>query len=162
MSEPAREDQKGNEKTRELAISMINNEMNRFWTRFNIFGAVQVGAVVGIASSAQFLLANKPILRGVFLLVTAFSISGSIAIFRGFDLQKSLVEALFDLEQSFPEQDRIAGIMGRHQMLPWYTSSITCSLFGLLCSLFWIIGWIWLEVSGFQVTMALLHKAGRR
>lgn len=152
--EPAKEIQKGNEQARELIVSLINEEMSRFWTRFNIFGAVQVGTIIGIASAAQFLFNNVTILRGVFILVIAFSVSGSIAIFRGFDLQRSFVKTLFDIEKTFPKGDRMASIMGGHQMFPWYTSSFTCSLFGVLCTLFWIIGWVWLEARDFQVNLS--------
>jgi hypothetical protein len=138
----------------ELIFSLINEEMNRFWTRFNIFGAVQVGAVIGIASAAQFFFNNLALLRSVFVLLIAFPISGSIAILRGYDLQRVWVPTLDELEKSNPEGERVLAKAKRNQRLPMYLSSITCSIFGMLCTLFWILGWVMLELTNFNINLS--------
>ena len=141
------------EKKIELLISTLNSEMSRFWTRFNIFGAVQVAAAVALIANAEFLKLNVAISRALLTLLLTFSVVGAIAIFRGYDLQRSIVLTLSEIEQDQPEADRLLAMTHRNMRCPLYFSNITCIVFGFLCSLFWLVGWIALEVIGFQISI---------
>ena len=142
-----------NENSREHLVTLLNDEMNRFWTRFNIFSIVQVGALLSLANAAKFLVANIMLFRSALLLLVVFSISGTTAFVRGFDLQQSFTKNLIRMETSLPKQERIISTTQRYQRLPSYTNTVTCSLFGVICSLLWVIGWIWLELTDFKLTL---------
>ena len=140
-------------KNSEIIISTLNNEMNRFWTRFNIFAAVQVGTVIGVISNIEFLCSNLIIFRFVFILFISFSVVGAVAIFRGFDLQKALVKTLIQVEKDLPANFQLFRIMHSHMKFPLYISNIACSIFATLYCLFWIFGWIYCEVIKFSINI---------
>ena len=140
------------EDDRGLIVSSLNNEMNRFWTRFNIFAGVQVGALLGVVHAAKVLLANLIVFRAVLVLLVAFSLTGAIAIFRGHDLQRALVKTLYQLEDSLPKENRLFEHIVANMRTPLYTCNIACCVFGVVCVLLWVAGWVWLEKMGFPIS----------
>lgn len=136
---------------RELIVSSLNSEMNRFWTRFNVFAGVQVGGLLGVVHAARILLANIMMFRFVLVVLVLFSTVGSIAIFRGHDLQRALVKTLAEAEGSLAKEKRLFGRVVGNMRMPLYTCNIACCAFGVICVLLWVAGWVWLEKTGFAI-----------
>jgi len=136
--------------SQEIMANTLGGEMDRYWTRFNIFAAVQVGAVIGVVSSLAILLANPGIFRFVLLFLLWFSITGSIAVLRGHDLQRSIVLAMAELEQSLPEGQRLLALTRKHFRLPTFISNYACSTFAIFCCVCWAADWLWLECNGYS------------
>lgn len=134
----------------ELIATLLAGEMDRYWTRFNIFAVVQVGAIIGILTEINFLLLNTMVFRCVLLILLLFSITGAIAIFRGHDLQRSFVLTLKDIEKTLPKDQQLLEAILSHMRMPTFISNYTCSAFGVLCCILWVIAWIWLEVNKFS------------
>lgn len=136
---------------KELIVSSLNSEMNRFWTRFNVFAGVQIGGLLGVVHAARMLLANVMVFRVVLLVLVLFSAVGAIAIFRGHDLQRALVKTLAEVESSLAKEKRLFELILRNMKMPLYTCNIACCAFGVICVLLWMVGWIWLEKIGFAI-----------
>jgi hypothetical protein len=132
----------------ELMATVLSGEIDRFWTRFNIFAAVQVGAVVGILAQWQVISHCSAILRGTFMMLIVFSITGIIVMLRGFDVQRSFVLTLQQVEMNIPEDDRLFAISVRTMRFPLFTTNIVCLSFGIFSLVLWIVCWAWIECSG--------------
>jgi uncharacterized membrane protein YhaH (DUF805 family) len=134
--------------SQQIMADTLNSEMDRYWTRFNIFAAVQVGAVVGVLSTLAVLLENPTIFRFVLLFLVWFSVTGALAVLRGHDLQRSLVLALAELEESLPESQRLLARTRKHFRMPTFISNYACSVFAIFC-VCWALAWLWLEWKGY-------------
>jgi uncharacterized membrane protein len=139
--------------SQQIMVDTLSGEMDRYWTRFNIFAAVQVGAVVGVLSSLAILLANPSVFRLIFVFLLWFSITGPIAVFRGHDLQRSIVLALAEVEQSLPEGQRLLALCRKHFRMPTFISNYACSAFTVFCCVCWAAAWLWLELKGYTGVM---------
>ena len=136
--------------SQEILADALRSEMDRYWTRFNIFAAVQVGAVIGLLSIIQILLLNRILLLSVLGLIITFSITGAISILRGHDLQRSIVYALAEVENSLPKSDRILEICRKHMRFPLFIGNHTCSFFAITCCFFWIMALVLVVVDGYS------------
>lgn len=135
-------------------IALLNSEMERFWTRFNIFAAVQVGALIGLASEARFFLDNRPVLRFALVFIIAFSAVGFLSTWRGNDLQRGIVSALLKIESSLPPDDRIVARIRAGTKLPLHFGSRVVLSFSLASILLWVMAWLWLEFSPTPIHLA--------
>ncbi|MFG1690711.1 hypothetical protein ACGF5M_00915 [Gemmatimonadota bacterium] len=122
--------------------------MDRYWTRFNIFAAVQIGALVGIVNGASFLAANPNISRLVLAFLLLFSITGAVNIVRGHDLQRSFVLALGETERDLPERERLLHLTSSFFRLPTFVGNYTCSMFAVACCVLWVGALVWFELGG--------------
>lgn len=136
--------------SQQILADALSNEMNRYWIRFNIFAAVQVGAVVGIVSNIEVLLTSRGIFRLVFIFLLWFSVTWAIAVLRGHDLQRSIVLALLEVEQSFPEGQRLLTLCQKCFRMPTFLSNYACSIFAVFSCVCWAVVWLWLEVKGYN------------
>jgi len=59
----------------ELLVLTFNDEITRFWTRFNILMGLQMGGFVGILASTGVLTLNPSLFRLALLLMTLYSAS---------------------------------------------------------------------------------------
>lgn len=134
----------------ELLINTLNAEMDRYWTRFNIFTAVQVGAIIGVVNTISLLTQNPLLFRFVFLFLIAFSVTGTISVLRGHDLQRGLVLTLLHVESMMSKEFRLLELLKRKWRFPTFLSNYSCSIFSMLCCCSWISAWIWLEYVGFS------------
>lgn len=136
--------------SQQIMVATLSSEMDRYWTRFNIFAAVQVGAVVGVVTSMQVLLENPSVSRFVFLFLLWFSVTGAIAVHRGHDLQRSIVLALIEVELLLPIEQRLFALCSKHFRMPMFLSNYACSAFAFFCCVCWVVAWIWLELAGYK------------
>jgi hypothetical protein len=135
-------------------LSFLDGEMERFWTRFNIFAAVQVGALIGLASEAQFFLCNRPVLRFALVLIISFSVVGLLSTWRGHDLQRGIVSALQDIERSFPPHAQIVAKIRSGTRLPLHFGSRVGLAFNAGAIILWLIAWLWLELSSTTIRLS--------
>jgi hypothetical protein len=135
--------------SQELLITALGAEMDRYWTRFNIFAAVQVGAVVGVVNGIEVLSANPGLFRFVLVFLILFSMTGVVTVIRGHDLQRAVVCALDEVERSLPEEHRLLALTRKHFRMPTFLSNHICSVFAVFCSLCWLAAWVFLEVRGY-------------
>jgi len=124
---------------------LLDSEMDRFWTRFNIFAAVQIGAFIGLLSNAKLLKQNKQATRAALVLILVFSVVGVIVTYRGFDLQHSMVKSLKELESQAPADARVAEYVLKNTRMPVHTNTYVCIGFACFCIGFWGFVFCWLE-----------------
>jgi len=136
--------------SQEMLADMLNSEIDRYWTRFNIFAAVQLGAFVGLFNTMHVLLVNQMAFRFILVLLIWFSVTGVIAVIRGLDLQRSLVLALGEVEQNLPKHQRLMSMTSKYSRVPIFLTNHSCTIFCILCCLGWIAAWIWLEWTHFS------------
>jgi hypothetical protein len=135
--------------SQKIMAETLFSEMDRYWTRFNIFAAVQVGALVGVVNSLTVLLTNPSLFRFVFVFLLWFSVTGAIAVFRGHDLQRSIILVVVEVEQLLPEEQRLFSLCRKHFHTPTFMANIACSVFAVFCCGCWALAWLWLELGGY-------------
>ena len=124
--------------THKLLADALNAEMNRFWTRFNIFSAVQIGAVVGLLLNADKIAANPAFTQWGAVLILGWSITGTVTTLRGYDLQRGLVLTLINFERALPPQAQYTTLVLKHSRFPRFITTYTCIAFSFLCVIFWV------------------------
>jgi hypothetical protein len=129
-------------------LSLLDSEMERFWTRFNIFAAVQVGALIGLASEARLFIDNPPMLHFAFFLLIGFSVVGFLSTWRGLDLQRGIVSALQSIEDALPSDSRVVAMIKSGTRLRTHFGTMVGMGFSVFSILLWVVAWIWLVFSG--------------
>jgi hypothetical protein len=121
-----------------LLVSLLDNEMSRFWTRFNIFGAVQIGAIMATVSNMKILKMYRKLFRVILWALFFFSLVGVIALLRSFDLQRAYVETLSSIESNWPVQNQFVSQLFTNTFLPKYLNILCCILLGVFFCIFWL------------------------
>ena len=127
--------------------------MNRFWTKFYIFSAIHIGALVGFMTNAKFLVANIVIFGSSLILMIIFSIVGVISIFRGYDLQQTYMDSLKEIEKSLEKNERLIELVVRFMKLPPFLNTIIIISFTILICIFWVSGLVYLEAIDFRLNI---------
>jgi hypothetical protein len=142
----------------EIIIDTLNAEMDRYWTRFNIFTAVQIGALLGVLNSLQLLILNPLLFRFIFIFLVAFSLTGVVSVLRGHDLQRGLVLTLSLIEKDLVKEHRLLFMLKRNWRFPTFLSNYSCSFFAILCCCAWILAWAWLEFNHYASIIVPLKQ----
>jgi hypothetical protein len=128
-----------------LLIDFLDSEMSRFWTRFNIFAGIQIAAAIGMIQYGKLSRKKKIFTRGALLLMVSISLIGALAIYRGHDLQRALVDRIQALEEKSASQPVVRPVLD-DTMLPHNLVTCLCVVFAVICLIYWIVVWRRLEL----------------
>jgi len=137
----------------ELLVLTFNDEITRFWTRFNILMGLQMGGFVGVLASTGVLALNPSIFRLALTLMTLFSGSTLAVISRGHLMHESLLRALALLERESDGRFHILDTSRRASKIPIGLNQRFAIGIAAVFVLAWLCFLIWAEVNryGFNV-----------
>jgi hypothetical protein len=138
-----------NDNLRQMLVDSFNAEMDRYWTRFNIFSAVQVGAVVGLVNALNLLLLNWWLFRLCLLFVFVFSVTGVLNALRGHDLQRAIVRVLIGTETELPVDQQLLTNVTKQSRYPAFFGNHVCTAFSIFCCVAWLFSWLLLEYTSY-------------
>jgi len=121
----------------EVYIATLNAELDRFWSRFNVFAGIQVLAVVALMLAFDKVQIHPHTARAANMLLLLWSIIGALIIWRSVEIQQRLVRAIVTAETSLPDDVRLF-----REALQGITPAQlfilrACFSFSLVCSVFW-------------------------
>ncbi len=121
----------------EVYIATLNSELDRFWSRFNVFAGIQVLAVVALMLAFDKVQIHPHTARAANMLLLLWSITGALIIWRSVEIQQRLVRAIVTAETSLPDDVRLF-----REALQGITPAQlfilrACFSFSLVCSVFW-------------------------
>lgn len=82
-----------------LLTSSFNDEITRFWSRFNILFGVEIIGLIGILNSLKILSSNVVLFRLTLILMLLYSISTFLIVLRGFLMHQNILKTFLIFEQ---------------------------------------------------------------
>lgn len=121
----------------EVYIGTINAELDRFWSRFNVYAAIQILAVVALMLAFDKVQIHPHTARAANMLVFLWSVTGSLIIWQSTEIHRRLVTAIVTAEASLPEDVGLFREALKSVSAAQFFIFRACFSFSVACSLFW-------------------------
>jgi hypothetical protein len=82
-----------------IISTSFNDEVTRFWSRFNILMGIQMGGFIGILASLKMLVSNPSLFRLALILMTLYSIATTLIVIRGHLMHETILRMLAMMEE---------------------------------------------------------------
>ena len=132
-----------------VLLTMYNSEMNRFWTRFNIFLGLQVAIFIAMLSSSKFLVSNPSIFRFGTICVVILSLAGSLINLRGYGVQRMFINAIGKLEDESKGTLVLLKTFRRVSNVSLVVNGFIAVAVGFLMTAIWVFLLIYFETIGY-------------
>ncbi|MCG6941775.1 MAG: hypothetical protein LJE69_11070 [Thiohalocapsa sp.] len=121
----------------EVYIATLNSELDRFWSRFNVYASIQALAVVALMLAFDKVQIHPHTARAANMVLFLWSITGALIIWRSVEIHQRLVMAIVTAETSLPDDVRLF----REALQSTNPAQLfilrACFSFSLVCSVFW-------------------------
>lgn len=121
----------------EIYIMTLNAELDRFWSRFNVYVIVQALAVGVLMLAFDKVQIHPHTARAANMVLFLWSLTGLLIIWRSVEIQQRLVRAIIVAETSLPDD---VGLF-REALQATAPAQLfmlrACFSFSLVCSVFW-------------------------
>ncbi len=121
----------------EVYIATLNSELDRFWSRFNLFAGIQVVAVVGLLLAFDQVQIHPHTARAANMLLFLWSLTGAVIIWRSAEIQQRLATAIVAAETALPDDVSLFREALKATQAPQMFILRACFSFSLVCSMFW-------------------------
>ncbi|TFH07782.1 MAG: hypothetical protein E4H08_08920 [Candidatus Atribacteria bacterium] len=138
----------------ELLALTFNDEVTRFWARFNILMGLQMGGFVGILASTGILSLNPSLFRLALILMTLYSVSTLVVISRGHLMHEALLKGLALLEQESEGRFRMLSTCRRASKVPIGLNQQVAIVIAVVFVLAWISFLVWAEINRYAFSIA--------
>jgi hypothetical protein len=122
----------------EVYIATLNAELDRFWSRFNAYAAIEILAVVALMLAFDKVQIHPHTARAANMLLFLWSLTGSLIIWRSIEIHQRLVKAIVTAETNLPDD---VGLF-REALQATNPAQMfmlrACFSFSLVCSVFWV------------------------
>ena len=122
-----------------LLFSAYNDEVSRFWSRFNILMGIQMGAFVGIVASIKSLVPNAGLFRLSLVLMTLYSFATTVITVRGHFMHEALLRALGVMEEDSKGELRILHLSRKASRIPVGFNQLIGICIALIFSVSWMV-----------------------
>ena len=141
------------QKQYELVVSVYQTEAGRFWTRFNIFTAIELAGLLGVLSNLKILTADSSIFRYVMLFFCLLSLLVIIIAIRGILSHRMLLQMIAYVESKSKELLPLVEYTRTLDPLPQYVNYIVAVVISVMFSIAWWFALIYLEVTNFHIVV---------
>ena len=138
----------------EQIIGIFQGEAGRFWTRFNIFTAIELAGVLGVLSNLKILADNVNIFRYVMILFCLLSTMIIIIGIRGIMSHKMLLRMVGYVESQSKQLLPLVELSRKFENLPQYINFIVAVAISILFSLAWWAAFIYLEINDYHIIVS--------
>jgi hypothetical protein len=121
----------------QIYIGTLNAELGRFWTRFNVFSAVQILAISALFLAFDNLQIHPHTARAANMLLLLWSLTGAVIIWRSVEVQQRLVTAIVAAETNLPDDVGLFREALRATMPAQFFMQRACFSFAAVCCVFW-------------------------
>lgn len=121
-----------------ILTTSFNNEVTRFWSRFNILMGIQMGGFIGILASLKTLFLNVGLFRLALIFMTFYSVATMIIVLRGHIMHESMIKMILTMERESDGKLKILSLAGKVSKVPVGLNQIV----GICISTGFSIAWI--------------------
>jgi hypothetical protein len=121
----------------EVYIATLNSELDRFWSRFNVFTGIQVLTVVALMLAFDKLQIHPHTARAATMLLFLWSVTGALIIWRSIEIQQRLVQAIIAAETNLPDDVGLFRDALQATGPAQFFMLRACFSFSIVCSVFW-------------------------
>jgi hypothetical protein len=121
----------------EIYITTLNSELDRFWTRFHVYVAIQILAVVALMLAFDKVQIHPHTARAANMVLFLWSITGALIIWRSVEIQQRLITAIVAAENNLPEEVGLFREALQATGPAQFFILRLCFSFALVCSVFW-------------------------
>jgi hypothetical protein len=126
----------------ELLASLYDNEMSRFWVRFNIFVGMEFVGLIALIVNAEFLVANPGLMRALLLFCALFSGLVVLIVLRSISSARLLLTLLSRIEANSDDLAQLLSVTKRLDPLPQYINFLIALAIAALFSMLWWSGFV--------------------
>ena len=121
----------------EVYIGTINSELDRFWSRFNVYAAIEILAVVALMLAFDKVQIHPHTARAANMVVFLWSVTGSLIIWQSMEIQRRLVTAIVAAEANLPDDVGLFREALQSVTPAQFFIFRACFSFSVVCSIFW-------------------------
>ena len=121
-----------------IITTSFNDEVTRFWSRFNILMGIQMGGFIGILASLKTLFLNVGLLRLALIFMTFYSVATTIIFLRGHIMHESMIKMILMMERESDGKLKILSLAGKVSKVPFGFNQII----GICIATGFAIAWI--------------------
>jgi uncharacterized membrane protein (UPF0182 family) len=141
------------QKQYELVVGVYQTESSAFWTRFNIFTAIEFAGILGLLSNLKLLAANPVIFRCVMVFFCLLSVLVIIIAVRGIQSSRMLLHMIAHVEARSMELLPLVQLTKTLDRLPQYVNFIIAVIIAILFSMAWMGALIFFEVTNYNIVV---------
>jgi len=141
---------KKEEKEYNQIISLYDNEMSRFWTRFNIFIGFEIAILIGIFSIIRTIFHIVVLTRIILLFVTIISLLFFLIIIRSLCVNLKIVKILINYEEKNIVEYRIFSTY-KKEKFPLVINGVLAMIISGMFFAFFLLMFIYFEFSKFCI-----------
>jgi hypothetical protein len=121
----------------EVYITTLNSELDRFWSRFNIFSAIQILAILALMLAFDKLQIHPDTARAAIMVLFLWSLTGTLVIWHSIEIQQRLVTAIVAAETNLPDDVSLFREALQASTPAQNFIMRACFSFAVVCSFFW-------------------------
>ncbi len=133
-----------------LLFASFNDEVSRFWSRFNILMGIQMGGFIGVLASLKTLVLNPSLFRLALILMMLYSISTTIIAVRGHIMHEALLRTLGMMEQESKGELRILNLARKASRVPIGLNQIVGIGIASVFSIAWFVFLCLAEINAYD------------
>jgi hypothetical protein len=121
----------------QIYIQSLDSELNRFWTRFNVFSSMQALTISALFLAFEQLQIHPATAQAAVMVLFLWSVTGTVIIFRSIEVQRRMVRAIISAETNLADDVSLfrAALKGTNPAQ--FFMLRTCFSFGVVCCVFW-------------------------
>jgi len=136
-----------------ILTSSYNDEVTRFWWRFNILMGVQMGGFIGILAAAKLLVLNPMLFRLAVVLMTLYSIATLLIVVRGHSMHEMLLRALATMEKESMGTLRILSLVNKLSKVAIGFNQVVAMCIAMCFTLTWCVLLVYAESKGYAFAL---------
>ena len=135
-----------------ILTATFNDEVTRFWSRFNILMGIQMGGFIGILASLKTLFLNVGIFRLAIIFMIFYSVATALIVLRGYIMHESMIKMILKMERESDGQFKIMSLAGKVSKVPVGLNQIV----GICISTGFSIAWIVFLIHSESISYAFI------
>jgi len=136
-----------------ILSTSFNDEITRFWSRFNILMGIQMGGLIGVLASAKVLVMNPGLFRLALILMMLYSIATTIIVVRGHIMHETILRMLGMMEQDSKGELRILKLARKASRVPVGLNQLVATGIACTFSAAWAVFLILAEIKNYGFTL---------
>lgn len=141
------------QKQYELAVGIYQTESAAFWTRFNIFTAIELAGFFGLLSNMKLLVHNLCVFRFMMVFFCLLSVLVIIIAVRGIQSSRMLLHMIAYVEGESTDLLSLMTFMKKYDRMPQYVNFIIAAIIAVLFSIVWWVALIFFEVTNYNIVV---------
>jgi hypothetical protein len=121
----------------EVYIATLNSELDRFWSRFNVYSASQILAIAVLMLAFDKLQIHPETARAANMVLFLWSLTGVLIVWQSIEIHQRLITAIVAAETNLPDDVGLFREALQASSPAQFFILRACFSFSVVCSVFW-------------------------